>query len=107
MPGRRLLRPAGGWGILPGSVWPWPRRRRAAGHETMGDTRTMAAGTGREGDIQRDEGFVDVSGGRVWYERMGREGAPSLLLLHGGPGGNSEDLRPLLELGARDFLLFG
>ena len=71
----------------------------------MGDTRTMAAGTGREGDIQRDEGFVDVSGGRVWYERMGREGAPSLLLLHGGPGGNSEDLRPLLELAARDFLV--
>jgi proline-specific peptidase len=27
------------------------------------------------------------------------------LLLHGGPGGNSEDLRPLMELAARDFLV--
>ncbi|MCA9880140.1 MAG: proline iminopeptidase-family hydrolase [Thermomicrobiales bacterium] len=54
--------------------------------------------------IPRDEGFVSVPGGRVWYERMGR-GPQALLLLHGGPGGNSEDLRPLLELAARDFLV--
>lgn len=53
----------------------------------------------------RDEGFVDVPGGRVWYERMGRPGSPALLLLHGGPGGNSEDLRPLMGLAARDFLV--
>ena len=56
-------------------------------------------------DIPRDEGLVEVPGGRVWYERMGQPGAPSLLLLHGGPGGNSEDLRPLMELAARDFLV--
>jgi proline-specific peptidase len=55
--------------------------------------------------IPRDEGFVEVPGGRVWYERMGRPDAPPLLLLHGGPGGNSEDLRPLMELAARDFLV--
>jgi proline iminopeptidase len=55
--------------------------------------------------VPRDEGFVEVPGGRVWYERMGQPGAPSLLLLHGGPGGNSEDLRPLMELAARDFLV--
>lgn len=56
------------------------------------------------GAMPRDEGFVSVPGGRVWYERMGR-GPRTLLLLHGGPGGNSEDLRPLMELAARDFLV--
>ena len=59
----------------------------------------------RAGAIPRDEGFVTVTGGRVWYERMGQPGAPALLLLHGGPGGNSEDLRPLMELAAHDFLV--
>jgi proline-specific peptidase len=61
--------------------------------------------TASAGDIPRDEGFVGVPGGRVWYECMGPPGAPSLLLLHGGPGGNSEDLRPLMELAAHDFLV--
>ncbi|MDQ2653897.1 MAG: proline iminopeptidase-family hydrolase [Chloroflexota bacterium] len=69
----------------------------------------MVAGTGLTGGsgraIPRDEGFIAVTGGRVWYERMGRPGAPPLLLLHGGPGGNCEDLRPLMELAARDFLV--
>src|SRR5215218_3757767 len=52
----------------------------------------------------RVEGYVEVPGGRVWYESMG-SGSRTLLLLHGGPGGNSEDLRPLMELAARDFLV--
>ena len=33
-------------------------------------------------------GFVDVSGGPVWYEVAGAGGIP-LLVLHGGPGGTS------------------
>ena len=37
-------------------------------------------------DLPRDEGYIEVTGGRVWYERMGRPDAPPLLLLHGGPG---------------------
>ena len=50
----------------------------------------------------REDGYVEVPGGRVWYESMG-SGPRTLLLLHGGPGGNSEDLRPLMELAAADF----
>lgn len=49
--------------------------------------------------IERTEGYVDVGPGRVWYERAG-EGRRTVLLLHGGPGGNSEDLRPLMDLAA-------
>ena len=73
----------------------------------MQDDEVAAVGHASAGAIAipRDEGFVEVTGGRVWYERMGQPGSPSLLLLHGGPGGNSEDLRPLMELAAPDFLV--
>ena len=45
----------------------------------------------------RTEGYIDVGAGRVWYESAG-ETDRTLLLLHGGPGGNCEDLSPLLDL---------
>ena len=45
----------------------------------------------------RTQGYIDVGDGRVWYESAG-QGNRTLLLLHGGPGGNSEDLSPLLDL---------
>ena len=47
--------------------------------------------------MARQEGHVDVGPGRVWYESAG-DGPRTLLLLHGGPGGNSADLEPLLVL---------
>jgi proline iminopeptidase len=50
----------------------------------------------------RTQGLIDVGAGNVWYESAG-EGDRSLLLLHGGPGGNSEDLAPFLELADRGF----
>ena len=50
----------------------------------------------------REQGYVDVGDGRVWYETAG-EGDRTLLLLHGGPGGNSEDLAPLLALAEHGF----
>ena len=46
---------------------------------------------------QRTQGHIDVGAGRVWYESAGA-GDRTLLLLHGGPGGNSEDLSPFLDL---------
>jgi proline-specific peptidase len=45
----------------------------------------------------RQQGYIDVGDGRVWYESAGT-GARTLLLLHGGPGGNCEDLSPFLDL---------
>jgi proline iminopeptidase len=68
------------------------------------DNRVGAAqGSVSAGDLLRDEGYVEVTGGRVWYERMGRPDAPPLLLLHGGPGASSAYLRPLMEQAASDF----
>ena len=41
------------------------------------------------------EGFVDVTGGKVWYRIVGSgEGTP-VILLHGGPGSASDYLKPL------------
>lgn len=50
----------------------------------------------------REQGFIDVGDGRVWYE-SGGTGDRTLLLLHGGPGGNSEDLSPFLDLATEGF----
>lgn len=52
--------------------------------------------------ISRTQGYIDVDGGNVWYETAGA-GDRTLLLLHGGPGGNSEDLMPFLGLAERGF----
>jgi len=52
--------------------------------------------------ISRHEGYIDVGPGRVWYESAG-SGDRTLLLLHGGPGGNSEDLSQFLELAEHGF----
>jgi proline iminopeptidase len=45
------------------------------------------------------EGFVAVTGGRIWFRMVGldKPGTP-LLLLHGGPGSSSMGLKPLLAL---------
>lgn len=50
----------------------------------------------------RHQGYVQVAEGRVWYESAG-SGPRTLLLLHGGPGGNCEDLEPLLDLAEEGF----
>ncbi len=42
------------------------------------------------------EGFIEVPGGKVWYQAIG-DGEP-LLLLHGGPGAGSTYLEALMSL---------
>jgi proline iminopeptidase len=44
------------------------------------------------------EGYVEVIGGKIWYEVFGSGPNPPLLLLHGGPGGTSLGFEPLKEL---------
>src|SRR5262245_15456277 len=44
------------------------------------------------------EGFVDVTGGRIWYRIVGRGPGTPLVLLHGGPGVPSVYLKPLEAL---------
>jgi proline iminopeptidase len=47
----------------------------------------------------RQEGFISVPGGKIWYEIVGSEkkGIP-IVLLHGGPGFSVDYLRPLAAL---------
>lgn len=45
----------------------------------------------------REEGFVDVTGGRVWYARAGPRAGTPLLVLHGGPGAASYYVEPFCE----------
>lgn len=44
------------------------------------------------------EGYIDVEGGKVWYQITGSGTATPLLLLHGGPGAPSHYLEPLKSL---------
>jgi proline-specific peptidase len=41
------------------------------------------------------EGYIEVEGGKVWYQIVGSGNATPLLLLHGGPGAPSHYLKPL------------
>ncbi|TWT07838.1 alpha/beta fold hydrolase [Planococcus sp. CPCC 101016] len=45
------------------------------------------------------EGFIPVTGGRVWYRISGKGPGIPLLVLHGGPGAKSSDRDPLRQLG--------
>jgi proline iminopeptidase len=49
-------------------------------------------------ELASGEGFIEVPGGRVWYEIVGSGTATPLLLLHGGPGAPSRYLDPLRGL---------
>ena len=48
--------------------------------------------------LEPGEGFVDVTGGQVWYRISGSGTAMPLILLHGGPGFPSYYLKPLEPL---------
>lgn len=52
------------------------------------------------------EGYVDVEGGKVWYEIVGSGDATPLLLLHGGPGAPSHYLKPLERVAADRPVIF-
>jgi proline-specific peptidase len=48
-----------------------------------------------ETGLEPKEGFIEVEGGKVWYQIVGSGNATPLLLLHGGPGATSHYLKPL------------
>jgi proline iminopeptidase len=58
--------------------------------------RTTAQGANYNTEFR--EGFVPVTGGKVWYKIVGSGTAAPLLLLYGGPGFPSDYLKPLEEL---------
>lgn len=50
-------------------------------------------------NLRPGEGFIQVTGGKVWYRIVGEGDKTPLLMLHGGPGCPSYYLNPLAELG--------
>lgn len=48
--------------------------------------------------IKTGEGFLNVKGGKIWYNVTGRLDKTPVLILHGGPGSTSYYLNPLKEL---------
>lgn len=52
-------------------------------------------------EMQDQEGFLQVNGGKIWYKVRGGNGVP-LLMLHGGPGFTSYYLTPLADSLAND-----
>lgn len=54
-----------------------------------------------------EEGYIDVPGGRVWYEVVGeRQAGTPLLCVHGGPGIPHDYLEPLGDLASRRPVIF-
>lgn len=49
--------------------------------------------------MQKQEGFIEVEGGKIWYTVAGSGSATPLMVLHGGPGLSSDYLMPLSALG--------
>lgn len=48
--------------------------------------------------LEPHEGFVEVNGGKIWYEVVGKGPNSPVLLLHGGPGSASFGFDPLRKL---------
>lgn len=51
-------------------------------------------------------GYVQVEGGRVWYDRVSGGPQAPLLCIQGGPGFPHEPLRSLAEVGERDVIFY-
>ena len=56
--------------------------------------------------LEPQEGYVDVEGGKVWFQIVGSGKATPLLLLHGGPGAPSYYLKPLERVAADRPVIF-
>ena len=48
--------------------------------------------------VHQRDGYIEIPGGRIWYQVVGKGDAVPLLTLHGGPGATSDTLAPLQAL---------
>lgn len=53
-----------------------------------------------------EEGFVPVTGGKVYYKKVGTGSKVPLILLHGGPGGTHVSMKALEALGDKRPVIF-
>lgn len=54
-------------------------------------------------EVVHEDGFVEINGIKLYYERFGKGNKHKLLALHGGPGGTHDYLLPLKDLAKMDF----
>jgi len=66
----------------------------------------MTGSCQRNPSLEPGEGYIEVTGGRVWYKIVGQGDKTPLLILHGGPGATSYYLRPLAALGQERPVIF-
>lgn len=56
--------------------------------------------------MNKSSGYIQVPGGKVWFERIGREKGIPLLILHGGPGYPHDYLEVLGQLSSKRQIIF-
>lgn len=66
----------------------------------------LTTGCQSEKNLIPGEGYIEVTGGKVWYRIVGEGDKTPLLLLHGGPGVPSYYLNPLAALGNDRHVIF-
>lgn len=54
-----------------------------------------------QNSLKPGEGFLDVKGGKLWYEISGKGEESPIIILHGGPGYPSYSLSQLTELSSK------
>jgi proline iminopeptidase len=58
-------------------------------------------------DLKPREGYVNVTGGKIWYRILGEGKGTPIIMLHGGPGGTSKSFYQLASLGSdRPVIIF-
>lgn len=58
-------------------------------------------------ELKAGEGYITVTGGKIWYRIIGEGKQTPILMLHGGPGGNSKSFYQFASLGAdRPVIIF-
>lgn len=67
---------------------------------------TLTSITSGQSYPESKEGFIEVTGGKIWYKIYGSGDQNPLLLLHGGPGGRSCMLTPIREISDQRPVIF-
>ena len=57
-------------------------------------------------NLNPEEGYIEVTGGKVWYKIVGEGDKTPILILHGGPGATSYYLKPLMALSTDRPIIF-
>src|ERR1043165_2092344 len=67
---------------------------------------TIVMGCRHNPSLKAGEGYIPVTGGKVWYRIVGEGDKTPILCLHGGPGVPSYYLKPLAALSSDRPVIF-